>query len=84
MPPPTNLKSQKRVIGMFSYYSKFIDKFSEKIRPLNKNITFPVPKTVLDAFNVLKEDLKTATLQPIDTEVPFVVETDARIAATLN
>lgn len=87
MPPPTNLKSQKRVIGMFSYYSKFIDKFSEKIRPLNKNTTFPVPKSVVDAFNILKEDLKNATLQPIDPEAPFVVETDASdfcIAATLN
>eukprot|EP00111_Clytia_hemisphaerica_P009535 TCONS_00027951-protein len=87
MPPPTNLKSQKRVIGMFSYYSKFIDKFSEKIRTLNKNTIFPVPKPVLDAFNVLKEDLKNATLQPIDPETPFVVETDASdfcIAATLN
>ena len=87
MPPPTNLKSQKRVIGMFSYYSKFIDKFSEKIRPLNKNTTFPVPRSVLDAFNILKEDLKAATLQPIDPEALFVVETDASdfcIAATLN
>lgn len=42
---------------------------------------------MLDAFNVLKEDLKTATLQPIDPEAQFVVETDASdfcIAATLN
>lgn len=87
MPPPTNLRSQKRVIGMFSYYSKFIDKFSQKMHPLNKNITFPVPQPVLDAFKILKEDLKTATLQPIDPEASFAVETDASdfcITATLN
>ena len=87
MPHPTNLKSQKRIIGMFSYYRKFIDKFFEKIRPLNKNTVFPIPQPVLDAFNVLKEDLRTATLHPIDPKAQFVVETDASdfcIAATLN
>ncbi len=31
MPPPANIKSQKRVIGMFFYYSKYIKNFSDKI-----------------------------------------------------
>jgi len=44
---------------MFSYYSKFIDKFSDKkIHVLNRNREFPVPPTVLEAFLILKKDLK--------------------------
>ena len=30
MTPPSNLKSQKRIVGMFSYYSKFIKNFQIK------------------------------------------------------
>ena len=37
MPPPTTLKAQKRLVGMFSYYSKFIKNFSDKICILNRN-----------------------------------------------
>ena len=87
MPPPATLKAQKRIVGMFSYYSKFIKNFSDKISVLNKNMNFPVPQHVLEGFQVLKNDLKEAALQPIDYEGSFVVETDASdfcIAATLN
>ena len=87
MPPPTNLKSQKRIVGMFSYYSKFIGKFSDKIQLLNQNREFPVPSRVLKAFFILKNDLKDAALTSIDPEGDFTVETDASdfcIAATLS
>ena len=87
MGPPTSLKSQKRLIGMFAYYSKFIENFSDKIYPLNRNTQFPVPNLVLEAFRRLKLDLRDAALQAIDLSQQFVVETDASdfcIAATLN
>ena len=87
MPPPTNLRSQKRIVGMFSYYSKFIENFSQKIHTLNRNTSFPVSPSVLDAFRKLKLDLRDAALQSIDWNAEFVVETDASdfcIAATLN
>ena len=50
MPPPLNLKSQRRIIGMFSYYSKFIQNFSKKILLLNHNEKFPLPPSVLHSF----------------------------------
>lgn len=87
MPPPTTPKAQKRLVGMFSYYSKFIKNFSDKICCINRNTVFPLPPDVLEAFQVLKNDLKEATLQSIDLNETFVVETDASdfcIAATLN
>ena len=87
MPPPTSLKAQKRIIGMFAYYSKFIENFSDKIYTLNRNTVFPVPTDVLETFRVLKLDLRDAALKSIDFNQEFVVETDASdfcIAATLN
>ena len=87
MPPPLNLKSQKRIVGMFSYYCKFIKKFSDKILLLNQNKEFPLPPSVLKSFQTLKNDLKDATLITVDPNKEFEVETDASnycIAATLN
>ena len=85
--PPQDEQSQKRVMGMFAHYSKWIGNFSSKIRPLSNNKTFPLPSNVMEAFKVLKEDLKSAALRPIDSSKPLVVETDASdhsIAASLN
>ena len=87
MPPPSTIKAQKRIVGMFAYYSKFISKFSDKICVLNRNTIFPVPPSVLETFRQLKLDLRDAALKSIDPECEFVVETDASdfcIAATLN
>ena len=53
MSPPKNLKSQKRIVGMFSYYSKFIRNFSDKILLL-KNEEFLLKPTLLHSFEVLK------------------------------
>ena len=85
MPPPMNLRAQKRVVGMFSYYSKFIRNFSDKMLNLNRNTVFPLPPNALEAFQTLKNDLKDAALNSIDYSETFVVETDASdfcIAAT--
>ena len=87
IPDPTNLTSQRRVVGMFAYYSKWVKNFSDKIRLLNKNSTFPLPPDVKSAFEYLKHEIKTASLATIDPDEMFVVETDASdfaLAATLN
>ena len=34
LPIPTNSKAKQRAVGLFSYYSKFIKNYSNKIRPL--------------------------------------------------
>ena len=85
--PPTSLKSQRRMVGMFSYYSKVVKNFSDKIMLLNRNTVFPIPPEVAKALDILKNDLKDAMLVSIDPMIPFVVETDASdfcVAATLN
>ena len=87
LPPPCNLTEQRRMIGMFACYSQWIQNFSEKVCLLNKNSRFPLPPSVVECFEKLKNDIKDAAVANIDPDIPFVVETDASdyaIAATLN
>ena len=84
---PCDIDSQRRIIGMFAYYSRWIPKYSEKIRPLNTNKTFPLPPDALKTFQSLKDEIAAATLMTPLEGVQFEVETDASdyaIAATLN
>ena len=84
---PKLKKELQRILGLFSYYSKWVPNFSEIIRPLFQNKAFPLSNDAISAFHLMKNKLADATLQPIDEAVPFTVETDASdftIAATLN
>ena len=56
MAPPNSLKAQKRACGMFAYYSPWLSHFSDKIRILSDNCTFPLPSNVLSAFESLREE----------------------------
>ena len=87
MPPPPNMKAQKRAIGLFAYYSSWVPKFSDKIHALNHNTIFPLPDKVKQDFENLKTEIEKASVVTIDHETPLVVETDASdiaISATLN
>ena len=87
LPPPTNVRSQRRVLGLFAYYTKWISNLSEKIQPLLKATTFPLNSEAINAFNMLKSDMELAAFRPIDEGIPFVVECDASettLSATLN
>ena len=87
LPPPTNAKEQQRVVGMFAYYSPWIFKFSDKIHSLTHNKTFPIPDSVKQCFEKLKEEITKAAIVTIDYTKPLVVETDASdvaIAASLS
>ena len=77
LPPPRTKKELKRILGLFSYYSQWINNFSAKIRPLISNIDYPLNCEALDAFNMLKRDIADATLRSINESLPFLVETDA-------
>ena len=66
LPLPTAIKLQKKVVGLFSYYSRWIQNLSAKVRPLSNNVTFPVPAPVLDAFNKLKLDIEESVVTAVD------------------
>ena len=87
MPLPHDMPALRRVIGLFSYYSQWIQSFSSLIRPLVQVNSFPVPAAARQAFEKLKAEIEEAVLHHIDEEKPFVIESDASqhtIAATLN
>ena len=87
LPPPTNRKEQQRVIGLFAYYAQWISHYSDKIKPLITNATFPLKDKALTSFSNLKSELINVSLEVIDENAPSVVETDASnvaISATLN
>ncbi|VDI61401.1 Hypothetical predicted protein [Mytilus galloprovincialis] len=87
LPVPHSPKSVKRAMGMFSYYSQWIPRFSDKIKPLANATSFPLDSIAVKAFDDLKSDLENASISAIDEAIPFVVETDASdsaVAGSLN
>ena len=84
---PTNKASLIRTLGMFAYYAKWIPRFSDRIRPLNKAKQFPLDTRACEAFHDLKQLLVKAALHCPDNTKPYVIECDASdvaISATLN
>ena len=87
LPAPVNIRSLKRVMGFFAYYSQWIRNFSDKIKFLRAVTTFPLSKEALGAFHDLKEEIEHSVVGAIDESRRFTVETDASdvaLAATLN
>ena len=62
---------------MFSYYSKWIPRFSEKAGPLLHASTFSLDHEALNSCRRLKDDIAEACLDAIVDDLPFEVETDA-------
>ena len=65
------------MVGLFSYYAKWIPNFSAKIKPLSSNKRFPLPDEVLHSFKVLKNDIIESVVCAINESKPFVILTDA-------
>ena len=87
LPAPTNSKELQRIVGMFSYYARWLPKFSDKIKPLINAVEFPLSNEAEQALKLLKNDLAAAALHVIDEHLLFVIETDASdnaVSATLN
>ena len=76
-----------RCLGLFSYYSQWIPRFSDRIKPIASCKSFPLPPPAVKAFESLKKTIEDAVVMAIDETIPFEVETDASevaLAATLN
>ena len=81
-PQPLNLKALRSLLGLASYYRRFIPKFSSVAAPLHaltrKNTQFVWTPTCQQAFDHLKQLMTDApVLAYPDFEQPFLLETDA-------
>jgi transposase InsO family protein len=85
LPLPQDQSSLKRTVGLFSYFSKWVPKFSDKISALTSS-PFPLNEEALKSFEDIKSEIEKAALSPINENIPFIVESDASdqaLAATL-
>ena len=83
LPLLSSCKSLQRIIGLFAYSSKWMLKFSEKIKPLSDCKEFPI-EGALTAFENLKKELGEVALQNIDEDNPFVVKCDISEVAFMS
>ena len=82
MKAPKDVSSLRSVLGLFSYYRKFVENFSRIAKPMNellkKDNEFKWGEKQQEAFEILKQKLME---EPIlgypDYEKPFVLFTDA-------
>ena len=84
---PQNSKSTSRCLGLFSYYSQWIPRFLDRIRPIASYKTFPLPRPAVEGFESLKNMIENSVVTAIDETIPFEVETDASevaLAPTLS
>ena len=76
LPTPPDL-GYLRTQGMFVYYAKWIQNFSDKIQPLVHTKKFPLDERVLNAFNILQKELEEAIFHSVDENLSFKVVCDA-------
>lgn len=82
LPPPTNLTELRRILGMASWYRRFIPNFSKIVHPLTrllkKTVQWVWGPDEAEAFNQLKRILTEApVLRCPDFTLPFFLQTDA-------
>lgn len=82
MPRPKDAPGVKRVLGLLSYYRKFVPKFAILAEPLTnltkKKTPFVWGKVEQDAYDKLLFELaKNATLTNFDHTLPIILKTDA-------
>ena len=87
MNPPETKANMQRILGLFSYYAKWINDYSNKVQPLLQVKSFPLNSNELEAFENIRREICEASMAPIDETLKFEVETDASdtaIASTLS
>lgn len=77
MDAPRTLKDKQRILGMLTYYSGWISRFSDKIRSFACCDTFPMDEDALRSFNIVRLELSQACKAGICEDLPFILETDA-------
>ena len=87
LPVPIDADSLKRAMGLFSYYSQWVPRFSDQVRLLAGNPDFPLGDEAVVSFEGVKKCIADACIAiPTDGDM-LIVETDASgyaLSASLN
>ena len=87
LPLPEDPAALQRALGLFSYYSRWVEKFSDKVQPLIGNPEFPLSPSCAHAFEDLKKTISEACVVCPNREEVSVLESDASdfaLSASLN
>lgn len=79
-PQPRNAKELQRLLGLLTYYAKWVQDFAHIAEPLFVARTtnkFPLDKVALEAIQRLKSTIANAQLVIPDPKKPLTLETDA-------
>lgn len=82
IPPPKNVSEIRRIVGMASWYRRFVPNFSTVIAPLanltRKNVKFVWSEECQQAFDSIKGHLVEAPILSCpDFSLPFTIQCDA-------
>ena len=80
---PYDTELLKRAMGLFAYYSKWIPRFSDKVRNLTGDPKFPLSREAAADFHDIKADIASAILISPNNYDKLVVESDASDLALL-
>ena len=87
LPLPADQPALKRALGFFSYYSKWVERFSDRVRPLVESSYFPLSAEAAAAFEGLKQHIAKSIIVCPTTTDRLVLESDASdfaLSATLS
>ena len=74
---PKSKRELSKAIGLFAYCTKWLPRFSCKVKPQVELQTFPLNKNAVRCFYQLQSELADATLANVDEIAPFTLETNA-------
>ena len=87
LPLPKDPASLQRALGLFSYYSRWVEKYSDMVQPLIKEPSFPLSETCNTAFESIKSKIASSCIVCPNDRDNLVLESDASefaLSASLN
>ena len=87
LPVPHDLKSMNRCLGLFSYYSRWIPAYPDRVKPLSSCKSFPLSQEAIEAFESLRTSIENAVVILLMRIYPLRLRLMLRmwqLAATLN
>ena len=77
LPIPLDHRALQRALGLFAYYAKWVDRYSDRVRPLVHEPSFPLSEECVIAFEEIKHRIADACVVCPSGSEELVLESDA-------